>query len=214
MGENKYSHFSNDEKRRISIEDYYKKPNYCLQCGKIIEIKDKQRISDIRMKKFCDQSCAATYNNKKFPKRVKNKYNSKNYNLKYICPQCNGKKAPQSKICHNCKKNNYLKYCLSSKMSNYFNNGNARIKYIQIRKWAKMYLDYINRPKKCIICGYDNPKVLEVSHIKDISSFPEDSLMSEVNGSNNLEYMCPTHHAEFDKGFLDIEKYRSVILNT
>jgi len=203
-----FKNLNNIEKRKKALEDYYKNPNYCKECEKRIELKKGARIGDIRVKKFCNQSCSAIYNNKRRPKKTPKKRIQKTVK----CPQCNGTKIPQSKVCHDCKIQNSFKKCMKSKISDYISNGNARIKYNQIRHWARRHLEHIGREKKCIVCGYEKfPEVLEVCHIRDISDFPEDSLMSEVNGADNLEYMCPTHHKEFDKGFLDIDKYRMAL---
>jgi DNA-directed RNA polymerase subunit RPC12/RpoP len=51
---------ANSNKRRA---DYYNNPNYCKNCGKVIEIKEGQKPSEVRVKKFCNTSCAASYNN-------------------------------------------------------------------------------------------------------------------------------------------------------
>lgn len=43
-------------------EQYVNNPNYCLQCGEAILIKEGQNVYDVARKKFCNSSCAATYN--------------------------------------------------------------------------------------------------------------------------------------------------------
>lgn len=48
---------------------------FCLECGFAFETKDHER-------KFCGQSCAASYNNKKFVKRKSNK------ERQYKCLNC------------------------------------------------------------------------------------------------------------------------------
>ncbi len=57
--------------------------------------------------------------------------------------------------------------------------------------------------KECQICGFD--VVVEVCHIKAIAGFPETALMGEVNSLDNLVYLCPNHHAMFDKQLIDID---------
>ena len=51
--------------RKNALDNYYKNPKYCQNCGKIIEVKDGQKISEVRVKKFCDHKCASTFNNSK-----------------------------------------------------------------------------------------------------------------------------------------------------
>jgi hypothetical protein len=50
--------------RQIALDKYYDKPNICLQCKKVIEVKPGQKITNVRQKKFCGSNCAAQYNNK------------------------------------------------------------------------------------------------------------------------------------------------------
>lgn len=54
----------------------------------------------------------------------------------------------------------------------------------------------------CQNCGYD--KHTEVCHIKDISTFSEDTLISVVNSPDNLVRLCPNCHWEFDHGRLEL----------
>lgn len=63
----------------------------------------------------------------------------------------------------------------------------------------KIYHD--NYEYKCSVCGYNT--IVEVAHIKAVSSFPEDTLVAEVNSLDNLIGLCPNHHWEMDHGLLD-----------
>ena len=42
---------------------YSLRPNHCKQCARPIELKKHQRPIDVRRKKFCSRSCAASHNN-------------------------------------------------------------------------------------------------------------------------------------------------------
>ena len=53
------------QKKNEQIDEYLKSPKTCVTCGKPIPF-EKHKVC-----KFCSRSCAATYNNIKFPKRVK-----------------------------------------------------------------------------------------------------------------------------------------------
>ena len=53
----------------------------------------------------------------------------------------------------------------------------------------------------CKICGYS--KIVETCHIKAISSFGEETLVSIVNHPDNLLSLCPNHHWELDHNLLD-----------
>ena len=48
-------------------------------------------------------------------------------------------------------------------------------------------------------------KHIEIAHIKGVSEFSDDSLVSEINDINNLVALCPNHHWEFDSGQLSEE---------
>lgn len=53
----------------------------------------------------------------------------------------------------------------------------------------------------CEVCGYD--KHVEVAHIVDIASFPDDATIREINSAENVRGLCPNHHWEFDNGILE-----------
>jgi len=187
------------KRNQDSIDEYNENPKRCKNCKEIIEIGEGERLSITKKKDFCNRSCAATYNGHAFPKRK-----SKNTR---VCPSCGGKKWYQSKLCQNCKRLKTLDGVMKKKLSDYtLYNAASRAKHNQVRLWARNHLKYKNVEKKCKVCGYDKyTDVLEVAHIKRISDFSEDALMGEVNALSNLAYMCPTHHKEFDKGFIDLK---------
>ena len=58
--------------RQKALDSYYKNPNICLYCGKIIEVPEGIKFKYIRDKKFCNSSCSAKYNNsiRKLNKKV------------------------------------------------------------------------------------------------------------------------------------------------
>lgn len=60
------------------------------------------------------------------------------------------------------------------------------------------------KPKACMVCGYD--RIIQIAHVKAVSDFDDDALILEINSLKNLKALCPTHHAEYDKGiFQEIE---------
>lgn len=54
--------------REKAIKNYYINPNICKQCLNIIHVKDKEKVSNTKAKKFCSKSCSAKYGN---PKRIR-----------------------------------------------------------------------------------------------------------------------------------------------
>jgi hypothetical protein len=50
--------------RKQAIQKYYEDPNYCLFCGKVIDVKDNQRVTNVKQSIFCSKTCSARFNNK------------------------------------------------------------------------------------------------------------------------------------------------------
>jgi len=193
---------SGQKMRQKSLEEYYLNPNKCINCGKIIKVLDRQKVSIVRRKKFCNHSCAATYNNQKYPKRI-----AENERITF-CDKC-GKKIKQikrsngtfssRKTCNECNKAlaGITKGELWEK-SNRRSTASSRV----TSHARKTYIDS-GKELKCKICGYD--KHIEVCHIKAISEFNMDALIvEEINNVNNLIALCPNHHWEFDNNILKL----------
>ena len=71
-----------------------------------------------------------------------------------------------------------------------------------IRRHAHFIYNSSGGEKKCKVCGYD--KHVEVCHIKSVSSFGDDDLITDINSFDNLIGLCPNHHWEFDNGYIEI----------
>jgi hypothetical protein len=149
-------------------------------------------------------------------------------NLKALCCNChwefdnglleiNGIKAKETienieistKEERNCKFCNTLtynsKYCTSCFLSQGFAKktllqaigiSNGANKFGAVRGHARKIYQISNKPRCCKNCGYN--KHIEICHIKDISSFTLDTLISKINHPDNLIAMCPNCHFEFD----------------
>jgi hypothetical protein len=157
----------------------------CLNCQE--EIKSKFA------KRFCCKSCAAVYNNQKFPKRSKEK-------LSYPkCRTCDNKVEYRYNFhCRECRSNNkHLKNGpVDSQTIEFVSRRGGANRYDLIRTTARrVYRDMLTNPR-CEKCGYD--KHTELCHIKPIASFPKDTLVSVVNRRNNIMFLCPNCHWEFD----------------
>jgi len=167
--------------RENALIRYYNNPNYCIHCNKIIEVPDGVKCSEIRLKKFCNSSCSAKYNNRHRIRKVRVK---------------------EIKI----KKKIIVKFEYLANM-NKKNVFDIRKSWQSARGTIQQNARYIynnsGKPKCCVECGYN--KHIEICHIKSVSSFTDSaSVVNEINNIENLVALCPTHHWEFDKGLLKI----------
>lgn len=164
--------------RKKAIENYYLNPNFCNHCENIIEIKEKESASMVRRKKFCNTSCAASYNNK-IPKRTKK--------IKEV------KIKEEIDILGNLTKSD-----LMNKHNGIYSNWRS-----SICKHARKIFRKYGGDKKCIICEYSNH--IDVAHINSVSSFEDNVKVEIINSIENLIPLCPNHHWEFDNGILSID---------
>ena len=156
--------------------------------------------------KFCSRSCAAIFNNKKFPKRK-----IFHFTKEVICIKCQS-----IFIVHKEKWGTFQsrKYCTDC--SPYFPRQDwttaTKATFVglvpyqvhsKIRQYARKAYQQSNLPKQCFVCGYSLH--YEVCHKQSISSFSSSILVSEINSLTNLVALCPTHHWELDAGLLVIE---------
>jgi len=58
--------------------------------------------------------------------------------------------------------------------------------------------------KECKKCKYT--LYVEVCHIKPIRDFGPDAILNEINNPDNLVYLCPNCHWEFDHGIFQLKK--------
>lgn len=142
--------------------------------------------------KFCNKSCAAIYNNKRFPKRRRKPY---------YCKHCGVRVAYRRTTCNNCNPShvNWNKITIADIRALNLNRPYTRITTHSRNIYLKSY-----RPNQCLKCGYD--RHFNVCHIKPIHTFDDSTVISVVNDLDNLIALCPTHHWELDNGFLNVKE--------
>lgn len=161
----------------IHIDNYNENPNVCLFCGSNILIPEGKTVRDVKRKKFCNSSCSAKYNN---AVRSSNKKISTVENkIPYIRPSALW---------------NITKGELFSSRGGY---QSARS---EIVRYARKTMRVSDIEKKCVVCGYD--KHVEICHKVAVAKFPDTSTLLEINSIENLMYLCPNHHWEFDRGLI------------
>ena len=147
---------------------------------------------------FCSSSCAAKYNNRKYPKRKKSS--------SWTCDSCGGEKNRSSNLCANCSREYQLfKSGVSTKTkAEIFGERTSwQSARSAIQKNARAVIDFLSNEKRCKICNYDYH--VDVCHIIPVSEFDDSSLISEINNIDNLVYLCPNHHKEFDDGNIKLD---------
>lgn len=224
------------EEAKLRIDEYNSNPNKCKYCGNPIFAPYDKKLSETKIKKFCSRSCAAKFNNKgqiKNPKGVGSHSIIENYadneiieifenstslrdfsnklgyksNLKY------SNQGVVKKLCDlgldiNELKSSYDQISIFElKKYDLFTERNWQSARSAIQRLARKIYDMSSKPKKCVVCGYD--KHYEVAHIKSVSSFDDNALISEINDIDNLIALCPNHHWEYDNDNLDISEYLS-----
>ncbi len=127
------------------------------------------------------------------------------------CRECRNKKVsfckcgapikPASKTCVACKISNQHKESASYTIADKIDLSSPSNRYGYIRYRARIIGNLVGF-KCCRECGYD--KHFEVCHIKAISDFDPQTLITEVNKPENLVPLCPNCHWEFDNGLLEV----------
>ena len=186
--------------RKKSLDRYYANPNICMQCGKVIEVQAGQSASDVRRKRFCNNSCAARYWNKKKPKRKKIKYKM------YVCERCGKRYRVERLPCGRFGARKYCDKCLnvilgcdkhdSTKIGDLYKRMSVPAARNRIGKSARKKYAKSGRPMKCDVCGYDTH--VDICHIRPIYDFPDSATIAEVNSLDNLTALCKNHHWEMD----------------
>jgi len=141
--------------------------------------------------KFCNQSCANSYNNKLKPKRQLTYNNCKRCDASLNRKDHNDRRT----FCNNCNPKivdwSMITYGEMKKQRTY--QVNSRIRQLARDKYKKSGL-----PMKCLSCGYS--KHVEICHIIGISEHDDDTPVSEINDIKNLVTLCRNHHWELDNG--------------
>lgn len=177
----------------------------CAECGE-----DKQiTLADYtkKMKRnpnanfFCDKSCAAKYNNRKYVKKTKKES---------VCPICGEEKNTSAKICKKCREKQYE--ANRERELGYYIGYDEKIKYTayalsKVRADAKRVMENNKDVEKvCMFCkdhAYD--EILEVHHLKGIMKFDPHTKISQINSTSNLVWLCPNHHKMLEKGLIKLE---------
>lgn len=139
--------------------------------------------SDTKNPKFCSKSCSVSYNNKMSPKRIKHTHK---------CQTCDTLIYRRLKFCKKC--NSRIPKDLTLREAQYLQHHKSSA-FALVRTRARAVAKLHNMTT-CQKCGYS--KHVEIAHIKAISTYSEDALLSTINHPTNLMSLCPNCHWEFD----------------
>ncbi len=195
----------NKKVRELTIKNYYANPNYCAFCNKRIEIGENDIPSQIRLKKYCNHKCYSSNqtNRKRETCRREFKHkNCKNCDEEFIVKKRTIDRFQQRLFCDTCRHLSKSSIHKLTKKDLFAKNKNWQSARSSLQKNAKSAFRKTTSPAICYICGYDNH--VEISHIKPVSQFHHDTLISEINDTSNLVALCPNHHWEFDNGYFSI----------
>jgi hypothetical protein len=159
----------------------------CLNCGGVFT------ALKVENRKFCSQSCAATYNGLRRPKKKKEESIVKSKRKPY--------KRIKNNYCLFCGNLVYDKYCGAQCRKDYErknifekieNNQPLNVGSIETEgRWCKKYL-IEKYGEKCMDCGWDKANTysghipIELEHIDGDSS---------NNTANNIKLLCPNCHS-------------------
>jgi hypothetical protein len=186
---------TNSISRQSALKRYYSNPNLCIECGKVIHVPESGTVPPTRKKKFCNKSCAASYNNRGRRHGPKPKPKT--------CPVCDGphynKRIYCSVSCLRSKTRAVLQTTTKGELFQQRKSWQAARSCIQNN--ARKVYEESRKPKVCFVCGYANH--YEVAHIQSVSSFPDSVTVGKINSLSNLLALCPNHHWEFDHGLIN-----------
>lgn len=141
---------------------------------------------------FCSRSCAAIINNKISKKRK----------LTNVCKTCQLPIQCSYTYCDKCYiAKHYLSHKTLAEATKKRKDSN---RYSGIRGNGRNVFYASGKPLVCQFCNYSTH--IEICHIKEISSFSPDTLISEINQIENLMALCPNHHWEYDNGLLSLKE--------
>jgi hypothetical protein len=150
--------------------------------------------------KFCNRSCAASYNNTKYPKRSVEQQNICVGCIKFCYPSPSAKTKGYEPMCRKCRQKKSLESFgekTKAEMVSESTSYASKHRYEKIRQYGKRLSDFYGWRKSCCQkCGYD--KHTELCHLKSIESFDDDVKISTINSKDNIVYLCPNCHWELD----------------
>lgn len=172
----------NELNREFKVRYYDENPKKCLNCDNKI-----QYCHDIKVKKFCSQSCSASHNNSVFIKRPRTvtQKTCKSCNTEFKLKRHGSQIFCDEKCGKDFQYNENIKAWLSGEHPGW--TGKTR----QLSKFIRRYL-HETRGTACEECGWDQRHPVDnavLTEIEHIDGNAENNLLS------NLKILCPNCHS-------------------
>lgn len=168
-------------KVRKMREAYFANPRYCDQCKEAILPAEGQSPRTVTQRVFCSRSCSNAFHNRETPKRVRFDRTC------MVCSKTFKEGYVKRKMCDVCMEADAKRL-------------EARTKGVVSRRnlyaHAATVMASNKREKKCQRYGY--ALFVEICHLRAVSDFPDTALLLEINAPENLIFLCPNCHHEFD----------------
>lgn len=212
----------NQYRAKLIREEYEKNPKTCQCCGKTLDWEHRRN-------KYCSNSCAAKINN--IGKNRHDLGKSRDFTKVYQCSDedfieiinnftswtnlykdlgyTQGRSERKQYIIQRCEELGINCPADDLDLSNrtkgdlfkcYKNWQSARS---TIRRHAQNTFVNSGAKQECLLCNYN--KHVEIAHVKAVSDFDDNALISDINNIHNLIALCPNHHWEFDNNCLSKE---------
>lgn len=198
---------SSDCHKQYRVENKSRHTFVCGQCGETVS--KYVSPTDIKEMNFCSQSCSASFQNKRSPKRKpQGKCQTCGAAIpsgKTFCAEHKKVRVPIAKMTvKKCAGNPKVLRGRNQKTLGEAKNttGRPANAFTGVRFNARVEMEEAKIPKVCAACGYS--KHVQCCHKKPISSFPPETLIGVVNALSNLVWLCPNCHWEYDHGQLTL----------
>lgn len=160
-------------------------------------------------KKFCSKSCAAKHNNKIPNRKVKERTSLRKCKTEECDEMLYANKDGNRVFCSVCiqQKKHYHGYELNESSIEEVVARRGSNNYDTIRAHCHTLYKAEKKNPICQHCGYN--KHIELCHIQSIASFPKETKLKVVNARENILFLCPNCHWEFDHNLLTFEIIKS-----
>ena len=185
-----------DQQKRTARDTYDASPKICSTCHSPIPLKENQRPSQLRNRRYCSRSCAAKWNNHLHPKRRKTR-------------RCRICRIPVLRTRWYCSND-----CKTIARSNRPEQPKSISSGAYVVTWRQRTkqraITYMGG--KCVVCGYDRcPRALTFHHLEPSN---KDFVISSVTRAwdkikielDKCVLLCANCHAEVHDGLITLRK--------